>query len=251
MKYEELLDVARRQDVPEDVGPPVEVVLEQVAAAPSPGGGIAVGTKVWWWGAVVVGIVAVGAVTLGGRWRSGLAAPSEDRPATQEVQVARSVPAESPREAVPSAPSAAPSVTPDVTPPRTGSAVAEPLSASASASGDAVARPRGGRGKRRATTSTNPEDLYREIEAHLAAGERGAARRKLVRLVTRYPRWKGHATAMIDLAHLEEQTGDTAAAYCTYRRFLGRHGGDVLAAEARRAVDRLASRFPEGPPACE
>jgi TolA-binding protein len=95
---------------------------------------------------------------------------------------------------------------------------------------------------RRKGTRLDAEALYRRAEQHMAAGNLSAARKDLRALVRRFPESEQHATAMLDLARLHGRLGHHQRAACTYRSFLDRHGGHVLATDANKALADLEGR---------
>ncbi len=245
MNYDDLLDLARRQDVPEDVGPPFEALLAaaQTGTAAAGAAGAATGgrTALWW---ILGGLAAAATVT-------AIVARPPARPAADPVSTDQ-VPAEvAPAPATPAAGPPTPPPDPDRAAPHE-SPAATPATVPNDGAAETPTRARSHRAARPRTrperaARPDPEALYREAEAHLAAGRRREARRVLRALVRAFPAWSGHATALFDLAHLEEQLGATSRAYCTYRRLLAEHGRDPLAGEARRAVERLRPKAGQTP----
>ena len=224
MKYEDVIDLARKQDAGSHPGPDVmRLLAARGPATPSRRNGL------FWAGAAAAVAAATVALWLGG---STLFDASESDGARSQAALDE---AESRGESVQPAAVEGRADAPRPPPPETTPLPAEPPApvvepdAPRSPDPPAVHKP------------LSPEELYRKAESQMAAGKLGAARLTLRRLVKRHPDYSGRAAAWVDWARLEERLGRAQRAACVYRSFERAYGQHPLANDARRAVDRLTA----------
>lgn len=216
MRYDDVIKAARDQDAGPNPGPEFSTLLT-AAAAGNAAAGKSLGT---WLLAALGGITLIGGATflfMGGEEEPAPAEPvavvAPVEPATREPEVAP-----------PPEPAPAPAPAPVVAPPE------EEPEAQKPAPKLKTTRPQ---------NADDPEALYRSAEDHMAAGELGVARGELRRLVRKFPDYKRHSTAMLDLAKLENRMGKSQAAACSYRAFMGKYPRDPMSSDAKTALGKL------------
>jgi TolA-binding protein len=221
VKYDDIIEIAKKQDCGPTPGPDFMTLMAASTAAKAAAGKSAL---TWLWTAIA-GVGVAGGITYAVVAGGGDSPPDVEPPvaaAPQPSLAGKPAPAPKSVAVEPADVEANDDVTPE-----------EPQAAD-----EPQARPASPRLEKR----LDAEALYRRAEQHMAAGKLTAARRDLRTLVRRFPESEQHATAMLDLARLQGRLGQHQRAACTYRRFLDRHGGHVLATDANKALAGLEGK---------
>jgi tetratricopeptide (TPR) repeat protein len=218
MKYEDVIDLARAQDVAEHPGPDFMALMNAVGKEPEP-------SRRWLWLGSAVALAA--ATVLAFVWlgpgrslqRNEGASPNQDQ-AAMRARASTDL-----RETIERRPPL---------PPRHDRVRIEaPLPSEAEGDTDGLPDTPAPR------QPPSAEELYRRAEAHMRAGKLRRARSLLTRLLRGHPDYPGRGDVVADLARLEERLGRPQRAACYYDQLATRFSAHPLAAEARKARSRL------------